>query len=202
MSSVRVSNVRRLAAGLLIVQQLLTGTGVALPIPAAAARSAERYPCEDCSCGCQSAEQCWRNCCCHTTQQKIAWAKQHGVAVPEFVLAAAREETAAVEKPKCRHCVRRADTQTNVSSTASRNRGHQDRAKCEKRRPTEFSWLNALRCHGSTEFWLAAGASWPGDRPVELRLALPHLGRIQPQPFLKELFLTSAPPTPPPKKLW
>jgi len=200
MSIVCARSLRRLAAWLLIVEQLLVGAGVALPCPAAAAGSAERFPCEHCGCGCRSAEQCWAHCCCFTAQEKVAWAKRNGVAVPEYAVAAARAETAAAEKPKCRHCVRRADSQAKSSSAGPCSRARHDQARTEKRHPTGLSLLNALRCHGSTEFWQAAGASWPGDWPAGPGLVFPELGRILPRPFLKELFLGAAPPTPPPKQ--
>jgi hypothetical protein len=47
----------------------------------------ERFPCENCRCGCLSAEQCWRNCCCHSVAQRLAWAEQEGVTPPDYVLA-------------------------------------------------------------------------------------------------------------------
>lgn len=51
------------------------------------------FPCQDRPCGCRSAAQCWKKCCCFTHKQKIAWAKDHGVKVPDFVLAAAEQDT-------------------------------------------------------------------------------------------------------------
>lgn len=48
----------------------------------AAGEAAERYPCEDCPCGCTGAAQCWAHCCCHTTEQRLAWALERGVRPP------------------------------------------------------------------------------------------------------------------------
>lgn len=53
----------------------------------------ERFPCENSPCGCRSADQCWRNCCCKTASEKIAWARDHGVSPPNFVVQAARVES-------------------------------------------------------------------------------------------------------------
>jgi hypothetical protein len=37
------------------------------------------FPCQSKSCGCRSAEQCYRNCCCHTPAERRAFAEQHGL---------------------------------------------------------------------------------------------------------------------------
>ncbi len=54
--------------------------------------SSEPFPCQNRPCGCRSAEQCWKKCCCFSDTQKVAWAKANKVKVPEFVLAAAKLE--------------------------------------------------------------------------------------------------------------
>lgn len=51
------------------------------------------FPCMHSHCGCKSAAQCWKSCCCKTMSQKLAWAKDHGVQPPTFVVTAAAEET-------------------------------------------------------------------------------------------------------------
>lgn len=70
------------------------------------------YPCQHRPCGCKSAEQCWKSCCCFTNVQKIAWARQHKVTLPAFVVEAAKKEqaeqdaekTVDVAKSPCKHC--------------------------------------------------------------------------------------------------
>jgi hypothetical protein len=97
-----------------------------VPMPALSERKAGDvpFPCQDCPCGCTDAETCWRDCCCYTNQQKVAWARKNGVAIPAFVVAAAKREGSgeakcergcceakpasvklAVKKPAC--CARR-----------------------------------------------------------------------------------------------
>lgn len=59
-------------------------------------------------CGCDSAEQCWRSCCCFTNQQKVVWAKKHSVSLPSYVVDAAKKESLAsdpAKKTSCPHCV-------------------------------------------------------------------------------------------------
>ncbi len=83
-----------------------------LPVPQVSSPGKDRsepYPCMDRPCGCASAEQCWKKCCCFTNQEKISWAERTGVKVPEYAVAAAGREkaqkTAATAAPKCEHCV-------------------------------------------------------------------------------------------------
>lgn len=52
----------------------------------------ERFPCEGHACGCRDAQSCWRNCCCKTNLEKLAWAFENRVTPPEYVVAAAKVE--------------------------------------------------------------------------------------------------------------
>lgn len=45
----------------------------------------DRFPCEGCACGCGTAEHCWTQCCCHSLDQRLAWAEANGVALPRAV---------------------------------------------------------------------------------------------------------------------
>lgn len=56
--------------------------------------ASEAFPCQNRPCGCRSADQCWKKCCCFTNSEKVAWAKANNVTVPDFVLVAAKEEAA------------------------------------------------------------------------------------------------------------
>lgn len=74
----------------------VTINSLGVPLPAGVnKRSAERFPCEACPCGCADAESCWRGCCCLTNQQKLAWAERNGVTPPAFVMLAAKREERA-----------------------------------------------------------------------------------------------------------
>jgi hypothetical protein len=198
MLTVRVLNMRRLAAWLLIVEQVLVSAGAPLPCSAAAVRSNERFPCEHCACGCRTAEQCWRQCCCHTNEQKIVWARANGVAVPEYVMAAAERERAAADKPKCAHCAAPGASKTETSAAPS-TRDRQEKAGHRTRPPRGITWLDVAKCHGVTSYFEVAGPGWPAEPPVELHLALPPVGRVVRQLSLGNPTLPPAPPTPPPK---
>ena len=196
--SSRIFFVRRLAALLLITEQVLIGAGVALPCPCTAVRSLERFPCEHCGCGCRTAEQCWRHCCCYTNQEKIAWARDHGVAVPEYVLAAAEREQAVASKPKCPHC---ADRIGPSGGACSRTHAANDHGKTENQTPRTpgLRWVDVARCHGVNSYFEVAGPGWPADPPSQLQIRMPLVGRISHQPFSGNPILPPAPPTPPPK---
>ena len=100
-----------------------------LPVPQLSSPEKDRsepYPCMDRPCGCASAEQCWKKCCCFTNQQKIAWAERAGVKVPEYVVVAAGREkaqkTAATVAPKCEHCVAAsADSADALTATTAKS---------------------------------------------------------------------------------
>lgn len=57
--------------------------------------SSRPFPCRDKPCGCMSAEQCFRKCCCHTPSQLLAWARRHDV---EPAVLAALQRRAGVDR--------------------------------------------------------------------------------------------------------
>lgn len=70
--------------------------------PKAAGKDLSRpFPCQDRPCGCRSAAQCWKRCCCFTNRQKVAWARRHSVILPEFVRRASDRETIADRASGC-----------------------------------------------------------------------------------------------------
>lgn len=76
-----------------------------LPLPVAPPPKTEKdssspFPCQNRPCGCRTADQCWRKCCCFTNAEKVAWAKANDVKIPEFVLVAATEESNAAKAAK------------------------------------------------------------------------------------------------------
>lgn len=95
---------RRLAIWIALVFYALVVSGLPLPLGAVsvqgrsdgvgdqllAAKDRSRpFPCRDKPCGCVSAEQCFKKCCCHTPAQLLAWARRHDVE-PAVLTALAR----------------------------------------------------------------------------------------------------------------
>lgn len=86
---------RRRLCGLMMLMSVCASV---LPIPLPAPTTSPKdvsvpFPCQNRPCGCRSAEQCWKKCCCFTNPQKIAWAKAHGVTAPDYVYAAVNQPT-------------------------------------------------------------------------------------------------------------
>lgn len=81
------------------------------------------FPCAQRVCGCQSAEQCWRKCCCFTDAEKVAWADTHGVELPDFV----------------RHSAARSAVADRRATCSDANLGHGTCAGCEPRNSGERS---------------------------------------------------------------
>jgi len=87
------------------------------------------FPCAQRVCGCQSAEQCWRKCCCFTDAQKVAWADTHGVELPDFVRQAAARSAVAHRRTTC------------LETKSGRN----SCARCEPGKPAALSQSKATR---------------------------------------------------------
>lgn len=114
-------------------------TVVSLGIPTAAPvdkrGAGEPFPCQDCPCGCKDAETCWRDCCCFTNQQKLAWAKRHRVQPPAFVVAAAKRE--GTSRTACHACAGNAAgcggaKASNLPSCCARRAARQMAAACSE----------------------------------------------------------------------
>lgn len=138
---------RRLFDILLIGWFASVAIGVPLPsLQGDKPPSDERFPCENCPCGCKTAEHCWTNCCCHSLSERLAWAQREGVTPPAFVVAAAKEAAP-------RSCY-----QAMSSSQTSRSCCSQRTSCCAKKSATEATAktacgkklvvLKALQCQG------------------------------------------------------
>ncbi len=85
----RMPSLRTIALTWLALLYGILSVGI-LPSPAMIVRwcgrlTFERFPCENCACGCASAHECWTACCCHSTPERLAWAIREGVEPPESV---------------------------------------------------------------------------------------------------------------------
>ena len=71
---------------ILVVLYAMVVSGLPLPVAREVSGQLTRFPCESSSCGCSSATQCWKSCCCSSLEEKILWAKANGVPVPDHAL--------------------------------------------------------------------------------------------------------------------
>lgn len=75
--------------------------------PQAPSQDGSLYPCKGGTCGCNTAEKCWKSCCCHTPEERLAWAVKHGVTPPAYAILESRREPrtlASVEMKAVRKC--------------------------------------------------------------------------------------------------
>jgi hypothetical protein len=83
---------RRALSVSLLAMYAVTASGLPLPTGNLSKKSGDVFPCMDCPCGCNSAEQCWRACCCHTLAERMDWAREHGILPPEYAIDEARHQ--------------------------------------------------------------------------------------------------------------
>jgi hypothetical protein len=110
---------------------LLTVVGALLPVPliptasSAAGIAKDRsqaFPCQDRPCGCLSAEQCRKKCCCFNKAQKIAWAKRNGVDVAAVVTITQDEKSqSGKQRDACDAPVKGSCCKSSVTTKAAAN---------------------------------------------------------------------------------
>jgi len=186
---------RRLAAGTLLIWQLALALGLWLPLPGGTKNARERFPCETCGCGCLTADQCWRDCCCFTNEQRLEWARRNGVRPPEFVVAAAAAEAIAQAPPKCPHCCQHKSKLSTRPAEVALGSGVPRDARASR----GISALSALRCQGLLEYWQVLATAWPGLTPGVPEVETGPPGWLRAPPSQRHALLPPALPTPPPR---
>lgn len=188
---------RRLTAWAMLVLHGLVASGVPLPLmpqPAAspAARTiagkdrSRQFPCMDTPCGCDSADRCFTECCCHSPAETLAWARARGLE-PAVVAALARRvvaETPAADA--C--CIARADPPTCCSAAGSAGCSAEPTAAgcpADERGPDEqlpeagvVTLRAMLACGGIVAHWTAIGDCLPPSAPVVCDLPRPVIGSV------------------------
>ena len=208
---------------LLSLLALLCLAAILLPLPIAPVAqidpgkdTSQPFPCQNRPCGCRSAEQCWKKCCCFTNSQKVAWAKVNGVELPDYVLAAAKKETVTAKKP-CALCSKddagktQQKCETNVTSRTGKrlssasaaptsdssapvSRVHSARSKTSK-------WVHSVysaECQGQPAFSLCFPASIIPAHVMPVTISVEMTEFVH--SVSERVNLTSMrPPLPPPK---
>ncbi len=171
-----LSFARRSFIGLCVAAHLAITIGFPLPRAGENVAHSEPFPCQHHQCGCRSAEQCWRSCCCLSTQEKLAWATQHGVTPPDYVLAAAEMATRAHQSRACCEHSHERQTACNASSCidtdphcrttntavgTSPERGSPVADGGHSRKNPVADWvlgIHAYKCQGLATLWVVSGA--------------------------------------------
>ncbi|HTQ39729.1 MAG TPA: hypothetical protein VMJ32_11930 [Pirellulales bacterium] len=178
-------------------------------------------------CGCQSAEECWRNCCCMTLEERLIWARENHVIPPDYALAAARAQGIewAAYWP---HDPSPQDSSPSVGTSpvpeqavCQEQSGQGSGCKpaacecsccacqrcantqtCKENQPTSgVSLLEALKCHGAGENWQGLVVSLAPPPMVQVRFSseMVELVNISSPTFSSVSF---PPDVPPPRLLF
>jgi hypothetical protein len=189
----------RLTAGFALLAYLVSAVG--LPVPALPHKDiGQPFPCQNRPCGCQSAEQCWRSCCCFTPEEHWAWARAHHVEPPAYATRPAtlgwhtvrlRDQAAGCAEPSagCAHCA--------PAAKACCRDGRQPRPK-----PAvgwrSASGMDVLRCQGVSNLWVSSATVLPPHPPLVWQAWQAPAGWLGGFDALP-LVLSLAPPDPPPR---
>ncbi|HWG42723.1 MAG TPA: hypothetical protein VN688_08050 [Gemmataceae bacterium] len=191
------------AAGVCFAYLIAT---LGLPLPASIHKDASQpFPCQDHPCGCQTAEQCWRNCCCFTPEERWAWARAHHVEPPAYA-----------EKPAAQgwNTVKRRDLAAGKTTRAEKQccspsaarptccKTHADGpAKPSSPKRARLHWgstLAALNCQALPMLWVGSGAVLPVPPIVAWSPDLSFSSRV-PLPCAIVCDVPLSPPAPPPR---
>ncbi len=182
---------RRLRAACFLLCYLAATIG--LPMPALARKgAAERFPCENNPCGCQSAVQCWTSCCCYTVEEHWAWAWAHQIEPPSYARRPADDGWNSRPQRDQEQC-------QSAERSCSCCKQHTD---VEKPKERGFRWVNAvgsLRCQGVHPAGLFGTVSTPPPAVVEGDFSLAPTDSIPLSAFA--VLTRSTPPLDPPPRL-
>jgi hypothetical protein len=150
----------------------------------------EPFPCQHRACGCRSASQCWKRCCCFSTAQKLAWARINQVQPPDSVVAAARTEEPRQARKSSGCCHKGASGKQATAAPASDPTGQDSTIYV-------VAFL-AHQCQGHHWYWNAL--PWT----ILPAISVMERTRQQAQSKLeltseKRLILNQQPPVPPPR---
>lgn len=170
---------RRSCAALLVVAFVASLVG--MPVVKTAAKDRSRpFPCQDRPCGCASAEQCWKKCCCFNNQQKREWAKEHHVALPaDFP---ADEEQADAVDPKASNRIACADdgapcTDGHDAVNAKASRSSCGGSCCEKSSAVASSRTSDEQQNSEAESACSDGEMENDESKLEVGLVIGKLAR-------------------------
>jgi hypothetical protein len=208
---------RRLIAAGALFAYLAATIGLPLPPPLIIKDGGKPFMCQGHACGCQTAEECWRHCCCHTPEERWAWAEEHHVQPPEYA-----EKPATIPVRDCGpsratavsavlDCGNTAETAVaHASLCHSTEAFHAASCPCCKgdglsvpRRaltstPLRGVAVSPLRCQGLTTQWVTTGVV-PTGPPACAPLPEPAAtGRLFPADWLARR-VTQSPPSRPPR---
>ena len=150
--------------------QILLLSGIPLPVPLTLAPKKDAsvpFPCMHSTCGCMNASQCWRDCCCTTPSQRLAWARSRKIDPPRL-LQLALVEQAARAKNKAGCCAHPGPQENRVChKTKEHAEGRlKKRAEGEAAGVRYITWNESQQCKGRSVKWLTGAPALPVARAL------------------------------------
>jgi len=189
----------------LIVLLGMCASNVPLPQPSVKPTDKDRsqpFPCQDRPCGCRSADQCWKKCCCFTNTQKLAWAKANRVAAPDYVFMAAADES---KSASCRKacCTKELSHGTRVTNAAcdGRPQSVDKTLKGPPKTPGTAKYVIGIlaeQCKGQSTYWNSL--PWAVVSDVVAVTMCHHVADLEVGIAPVPIAITHQPPTPPPRQ--
>jgi hypothetical protein len=231
------SLLRRAVAWAMLGLYALVASGLPLPValpPAgtAAARKlagkdrSQPFPCMDKACGCDSAERCFTNCCCHTPAETLRWAKARGIEQTVIQVLQRRVAAAAPAAPAGGCCAAKQEVKPSCCTAAvppkpsccaaDEDDACGDDAICVEERslvaesapapapaddepaPKVVTLRAMLACGGIVAQWAAACVSLPPPEPVTCLISWPCVDTVA--VFDERACGTGGPPDLPPPR--
>jgi hypothetical protein len=191
---------RRITVAVMLCAYLVTGFGT--PVIARVDKSGEPFPCQGHACGCQTADQCWGDCCCYSNAQKLAWAKDRGVRPPSYVARqAATEAESELAESDCCKSRKSCETRGATAACCDKDSAHRGHSCHEPSGESIESHLvlsfTASKCRSIATLWCVLG----GDMPpvvIDWQFEWNSVGWLRTWPAALNS-LDRVPPVPPPR---
>lgn len=107
------------------------------------------------------ADQCWQGCCCFSHEEKLAWAAEHGIAVPALASQPAACDVAG--RGDGGDCCSEHDGADHHS--VAQTESNDDPAPT----PWRLVWgSRVLKCQGGSGVWLVIGPALAPPAPFEV----------------------------------
>lgn len=168
---------RRSVVALLMIGSLFLAQ-FGYPVWEVAGRSGkgdDPFPCQFSRCGCKTREQCRQSCCCHTKQQKIAWAVERGIDPNRVaVLTAAEQRLLAISAPRLAMAnATCCETGSGACCKPAKKPCCGGAANVAKSGKPQLRWVLAIeahKCRGTGVEWIQAGFVAPPPLAVTLTI--------------------------------
>ncbi len=143
----------------------------------ATSTSGEAFPCQFGRCGCRTLEQCRTSCCCHSKQEKIAWAMERGIDPDRVAVLTAGEKLQYSLRSRSVKSVNLCSTKASAKSCCC-SKSAKPACCSEGEQPGRLTIvlaINAQKCTGTGVEWIQAGFVAAPPMPVLLVISIPQV---------------------------